>query len=36
MLNAIQMGIINASTKRRLDELEERKRILSFKSSKRK
>lgn len=36
MLNAIQMGIINASTKQRLDELEERKRILSFKSSKRK
>ena len=36
MLNAIQMGIINASTKQRLDELEERKRTLSFKSSKRK
>ena len=26
MLNAIQMGIINASTKQRLDELEERKK----------
>ena len=26
MLNAIQMGIINASTKERLDELEERKK----------
>ena len=36
MLNAIQLGIINASTKQRLDELEERKRTLSFKSSKRK
>lgn len=36
MLNAIQMGIINASTKQRLDELEDRKRILKCKSSRRK
>jgi len=30
MLNAIQMGIINASTKQRLDELEERKMDLEL------
>ena len=30
MLNAIQMGIINASTKQRLDELEERKKDVEF------
>ncbi len=30
MLNAIQMGIINASTKERLDELEERKKGLEL------
>ena len=36
MLNAIQMGIINQSTKQRLDELEERKRTLNCTSSRRK
>ena len=30
MLNAIQMGIINASTKQRLDELEERKKDIEL------
>ena len=30
MLNAIQMGIVNASTKQRLDELEERKKDLEL------
>lgn len=30
MLNAIQMGIINASTKQRLDELEEAKKDIEF------
>ena len=30
MLNAIQMGIVNASTKQRLDELEEAKKDIEF------
>lgn len=30
MLDAIQMGIINASTKQRLDELEERKKDIEL------
>ena len=30
MLNAIQMGIINASTQQRLDELEERKKDIEL------
>lgn len=30
MLNAIQMGIINQSTKQRLDELEERKKEIEL------
>lgn len=34
MLNAIQMGIINASTKQRLDELEERKKDIELHFSK--